>query len=32
VEYVVVFEDEYEAAFWQVWKGITAISPKEYTS
>ena len=32
VEYVVEFDDKYEDAFWQVWDGITGISPKEYTS
>jgi hypothetical protein len=32
VEYVVVFEDRYEDAFWQVWDGITGISGKEQTS
>jgi hypothetical protein len=32
VEYVVAFEDEYEDAFWQVWDGITGISPQGYSS
>jgi hypothetical protein len=29
VEYIVVFEDKNEDAFWQVWDGITGISGKE---
>lgn len=29
VEYLIAFEDAYEDAFWQVWDGITGISPKE---
>lgn len=33
VEYLVEFEDKYEDSFWQVWDGITGISPnKEPTS
>lgn len=28
-EYLVDFEDKYEDSFWQVWDGITGISPKK---
>jgi hypothetical protein len=32
VEYVVVFEDVNDAAYWQVWSGVTGISEAELTN
>jgi len=31
-EYVIVFEDEYDDAYWQVWTGITGISRKDFAN